>query len=372
MTLKNSTILFVVFLMFKSYSGYGQQQPLTPDYKESQNWIALPQMEDPADVVPSESDFTNNQENAKVDVFYIHPTTALGLLKVKNADLNTKRFNKRSDFVIMNQASVFNGSCKVYAPRYRQVSLGTFLKKQSHKNRTEVFNLAYKDVKNAFEYYLKNYNNGRPIIIAGHSQGSYHGLRLIEEYFEGKPLFKKLVAAYLIGNASAIPEDKFKKSFKDIQPCSSALQTGCIISFNTHGGKIKKKPPFYFRNDLMFYGKYGEKFESNAQKKFVGTNPLTWTMDEAYAHYDLNLGGTKFVRKSKKFKKIDKNVIDGQLENGILRVGKIKKSGYKAFILKDYHVFEYNLYYSNIRKNVAERVDAYFKQHNGAGIGNTR
>ncbi|MBX2844494.1 MAG: DUF3089 domain-containing protein [Flammeovirgaceae bacterium] len=369
MRIKNVAILFILVFVMKSYSGFGQIKSEVPNYSDSLCWIALPYKDDPADLVPLESGFRNNQKDAKVDLFYIHPTTALGLFKVKNADLSTNRFNRRSDFVVMNQASIFNGSCKVYAPRYRQVSLGSFLKKQTHKKRNDVFNLAYEDVKKAFEYYLEHYHNGRPIIIAGHSQGSYHGLRLIEEYFEGKPLFKKLVAAYLIGNASAISADKYERSFQDIKPCNSAAQTGCIISFNTHGGKIKKKAPFYFRNDLMFYGSYGEKFESNEHKKFIGTNPLTWSMEEDYAGYDLNIGGTKFARKPKKFKKMDKNVIDGKLDNGILKVGKIKKSGYKAFILKDYHVFEYNLFYSNIRKNVADRVEAYFSNQKSVGLG---
>jgi alpha-beta hydrolase superfamily lysophospholipase len=60
--------------------------------------------------------------------------------------------------------------------------------------------LAYADVKAAFQYYLAHYNEGRPIIIAGHSQGTAHATRLLHEFFEHDPkLRRQLVAAYLIG-----------------------------------------------------------------------------------------------------------------------------------------------------------------------------
>ena len=166
------------------------------DYSKQQNWAALPTMQDNADWTPD--GLQNKQDSAQADVFFIHPTTDVTGFK-GNAELDSKMINNQTDnFPIKFQASVFNESCKVYAPRYRQAALNNFFIKNTEKSQ-QAFDVAYQDVKEAFEYYLKNYNNGRPIIIAGHSQGSMHAQRLLREFFDGKPLQKQLVEAYIIG-----------------------------------------------------------------------------------------------------------------------------------------------------------------------------
>ena len=132
-----------------------------------------------------------------MDVFFIHPTTYIGsdddkinvtdldlndLFKLAgsmrkaawNANLDDTALNNQTDIKpILYQASVFNGSCRIFAPRYRQANLKAFLVRKSPKAQ-ETFDLAYGDIKAAFQYYLDHYNHGRPIIIAGHSQGSLH------------------------------------------------------------------------------------------------------------------------------------------------------------------------------------------------------
>lgn len=351
----------IILLSLFSLESFSQKTPPEPDYSDNFYWAALPQKKDWADYVPKESNFTNNQEIAEADVFYIHPTTALSLSTVKNARLDAKRFNNRTNFVLLNQASVFNGSCKVYAPRYRQVSLVTFIKKSKNKKRTKVFNLAYSDVKAAFEYYLEHYNNGRPIIIAGHSQGSYHGIRLLQEFFEGKPLYNQLVAAYLVGNASTIPLKKLDE-FKNLKAAQGETDTGCIISWNTFN-KNGRKYPFYVKNDLCFAGDYGNEFYQNKDERMVVINPLNWKVDDTYAANDLNIGATPFVRNPEKFVKINKAITDAQLVNGVLRITKPGEPKYRFPFSGDYHVYDYNIFYSNIRENIANRLDAFQKKY---------
>jgi hypothetical protein len=163
------------------------------DYAKQENWAALPTMQDNADWTPK--GLQNLQDSAKADVFFIHPTTDVTGFK-GNAAIDDKSINRQTDnFPIKYQASVFNESCKVYAPRYQQAALNNFFSKNSERSQ-EAFDIAYKDVKAAFEYYLKNYNNGRPIIIAGHSQGSKHAQRLLREFFDGQPLQKQLEVGF--------------------------------------------------------------------------------------------------------------------------------------------------------------------------------
>ena len=204
----------------------------TPDYSKEKYWAALPTKKDSADAIPYHSDLKDGQVNAKADVFFIYPTIYI-TGRNWNADVNNKRLNRRIDkTTIRLQASAFNGSCKVYAPRYRQAVLASF--RNGSENGKKALDFAYQDVKTAFDYYLKHYNNGRPFIIASHSQGTWHASCLLHEYFEKDSLLrKKLVAAYLIGGWIR------KNEFKDIPVCDSATQTGCVICWNSREWGMK-------------------------------------------------------------------------------------------------------------------------------------
>ena len=173
--MKKSNYIFLVvigitlsscFKPFHQFSHYAP--PPIPDYALEKNWAALPNKKDSADAVPVNSSEIDNQNVAQADVFYIYPTLNFSRAGW-NARVDSKRLNKRIDkYPIRMQASVFNGSCKVYSPRYRQATFGSFLEKKPGSGK-QALDLAYQDVKAAFDYYLNNYNHGRPFIIAGHS-----------------------------------------------------------------------------------------------------------------------------------------------------------------------------------------------------------
>jgi hypothetical protein len=149
-----------------------------------EHWASLPDKNDPADRVPLKSDFTDNQAQAKVDVFLFTLLFTRKNLRPSewNADVNDADMNQKVDeSTILNQASVFNGSCRVYAPRYRQAHYQAFVTKNL-TDKVQSLDLAYSDVKASFEYYLQHYNQGRPIVIASHSQGTVHAKRLIKEF----------------------------------------------------------------------------------------------------------------------------------------------------------------------------------------------
>ena len=309
-----------------------QNTPLKPDYSNLANWASHPAKEDFGDRTPR--GLSNGQEESIADVFFIHPTTYTGKKGEDqwNGPVNDEKLNKKTDkSTIKYQSTAFNLAGRIFAPRYRQAHIYCYFTDQSD-NASRAFDLAYSDVKRAFENYLANYNEGRPIIIASHSQGSTHGIRLMKEFFDGKDLMDQLVAAYLIGMPVA------KKEFENIQPCESSEETGCYISWRT-----------YARG---YYPPWGSPDESH----ILATNPLTWTTDETYADYELNEGGVL-----RKFKKVRKGVVDAQIYKGFLWINNLKVFGARLVKMKNYHVADINLFYMNIRLNAHEKVLAFTK-----------
>jgi hypothetical protein len=324
-----SFIGLTLFSACRPYRNYNHtKHPNAPDYSNENVWIALPWRADVGDTIPTGCSIPENQKEAQVDVFYIHPTVYFKGA-TWNADLKSKKINKRTNRCVQNQGSAYNASARVFAPRYRQAILKSFFNKE---RGSQPLALAYEDVKNAFEYYLKNWNQGRPIIIAGHSQGSKHAVQLLKDYFDGKELQKKLVAAYPIG----IPFNK--SDFKSIPISENENQTGCYITWNTF--KWNTKLPA----------------KNEKYKEVPCVNPLTMQTNELYASDSLNKGGVSFKKYA-----IQKNVCDAKVSGNILWIHRPKKKGFYR-IGKSYHLCDYNLFYMNIRANAKLRIEEYLKK----------
>jgi len=308
--------------------------PKAPDYFDPGNWAALPTKADNADLTPVDT-LTNNQSTAEADVFFLHPTTYTDKRK-KNDPWNASTFdiklNEATDqYPILYQSSIFNAAGRVYAPRYRQAHLSAYFIEDTITKK-QAFEVAYSDVKRAFEHYLKHYNKNRPIIIATHSQGTTHGKRLLREFFDGKPLQNQLVAAYLVG----IPVEA--NYFTELKPCDSATETGCFVSWRT-----------YRKERFPKWHKPGE--------QIVVTNPLTWNSDTSYAAKTLNNGGVLL-----KFGVILPEIADAQIHDGLLWINKPKFPGSFLWWNPNYHAGDYNLFYLNVRANAVQRVEAYLKK----------
>lgn len=296
-------------------------------------WAAHPWKWDPSDSIPAP--LKNEILDSLADVFFIHPTTFTDKKDehIANAQIDDAYINAKTDYSsILFQASVFNVSCRVFAPRYRQAHIQNFFSKDSVKSKA-AFAIAYADIKSAFEYYLLHYNHGRPIIIAGHSQGALMAEKLLHDYFENKPLEKQLVAAYIIG--WPVP----KTYFKNLPMCSDSSQTGCICSWRT---LRKNYVPSYLKNE-----------NGNAWV----TNPLSWTMNEDFVSRKMNKGSVLT-----KFNKVYKRAADAQIQNGLLYTRRPKFPWSFLFFTKNYHVGDINLYYINMRENVKTRI-ASFMDH---------
>ena len=237
-------------------SNYATYQPVyatinweeQPDYSQLKNWAAHPLKLDPSDSVPA-SILKNYKPKQLADVFFVHPTTYLDPVMPNgwSASLKDIALNINTDYTtILNQASIFNEVGPVYAPRYRQAHIKSYypVNKVDTLNALAAFELAYQDVKKAFDFYMANYNQGKPIIIAAHSQGSTHAKRLLKEYFDGKQLSKQLVSAYIVGMAIDPAE------FTNLKACATPTETGCICAWRTY--KEGYTPPLLqLKNSLL-------------------------------------------------------------------------------------------------------------------------
>jgi hypothetical protein len=315
----------------KYISNYKNDNVSKPDYSRDYYWAAHPYKYDPSDSVPIPLRKTYKLDST-VDVFFLHPTTFIDKGEDSwNADVNDASLNAKTDYTtILYQASAFN-EYRVFAPRYRQAHLRSYYSKD--KSASNAFDTAYEDIKNAFAYYLSNFNNNRPFIIASHSQGTTHALRLLKEFVENKPFADKLVAAYLIG--MYIPNNYFST----LQVCKDSLQTGCICSWRS------------------FQNGYTPSYVAKEKVASAVVNPLTWTTTEENASENLNQGSVL-----KNFNKVYPHVANARINNGILWINKPVFPGSFLLRMKNYHIADINFFYLNIRTNVAHRIAAFRKK----------
>ena len=319
-------------ISYNTYDFDKSPEIVKPNYSDKDSWAVLPEN------IPDEISIFNIDENKKeADVFYIYPT----LIDSKNQrEWNSDIWNEdiRNDVInrpVKYQASAWLDAGNLYVPYYRQAHIRVFNDK-FRVDGDKALNLAYNDIKEAFSYYLENFNNNKPFIIASHSQGTVHAKRLIAEFIDGKELQKKLIAAYLVGIKV------FEDEFKNIKPMNSANETGGFVTWNTF--KFNKYP----RKDNY----------ENWFKGGVTTNPITWD-DSKETKKDLHKG--LLYRDLKIFSQnIDIKLIDGIVWSTVPNVpGKILLQ-----TVRSYHFADINLFWVDIRENAKLRVDHWFKKNN--------
>ncbi len=311
-----------------------------PDYARLSSWAAHPKTRDEADRVPAGE--VDRQDVAAADVFFVHPTTFLAL-RPANADLGDRALDRRTDrTTIRSQASLFNGAGRVYAPRYRQASLYSVTQRDAASLAAR--ELAFEDVLAAFDHFLATWNEGRPIVVAGHSQGSQHALRLLEERFAGRPLRKRLVAAYLAG--LAVPTDKLARTLPGLRRCRSLFDQRCLTSWNTIAADADRSR---FGTVILHYP---EGWEESSGKKLVCTNPLSFARGPAEAN-----GPARAVRASGRRLRRHAGPTHADCQRGLLVIepppGDVFGSNDG-----DYHLWDYGLFYLDVREAVGLRVDA--------------
>ena len=302
--------------------------PARPNFAESKSWAVLP-----GKYPLVLRNYEKIKNDKKADIFYIYPTLLIDK-KVKdwNADVWTSSIRQGVfQKALKYQASAWLNAGDLYVPFYRQAHYRIFLEPFS-KLGEGAWEIAYQDVKNAFQYFLKHFNKGKPIIIASHSQGSMHAIRLIEEFFDQKPLQNQLVVAYLIGTR-ILPDQ-----FKSIYPLESPNAVGGFVSWNAY--KMHKLPKNY----------------SNWYQGGVTTNPISWDTQKVSKesdHKGLLSEDLKIYPKSVKVK-----VTDGLLWTTLPQIpGRMYLS-----LIQNYHFADINLFWKDIGVNAVERVNAWYQK----------
>lgn len=310
------------------------EAPKSPDYSELNSWAAHPEKNDPI----IDAFYNTEKKNLKADVFYIYPTL---LTDNKNDSWNSDIKDNNQNSVVRNvaikyQASAWANAGKIYSPLYRQVHYRSFYEPYTSNGGIKAGEIAYNDIRRAFIFYLQNFNNGRPIIIAGHSQGAYHCKTLLKEFFDGKDLQNQLIAAYIPGTRVDINE------FNTIHALKEPNDIKGYLSWNTF--RMNKKPK---------KGKHPAHF-SWKKNQFV-TNPIKW--DESRESTIDEHKGLFFYDE-----KIYSNSIYIQIYDGLLwsSVPKRIKGNFLLKLINNYHFGDVNLFWKDISENAKNRVESFY------------
>ncbi|WEK01661.1 MAG: DUF3089 domain-containing protein [Candidatus Sphingomonas phytovorans] len=279
-------------------------------------------------------------------IFFIHPTSYMNGAHW-NAPLDDPEANAVADLFLRAQASAFNESGAVWAPRYRQATFGAFLTNKPEAGKA--LDLAYGDVTTAFDQFLKEAAD-RPIILAGHSQGAFHLSRLLRDRIAGTPLAKRIVAAYVVGWPVSRTADLPGMGLPE---CATADQSGCVLSWLSFAEPAD--PSLIFETFDATSGLTGTPRKDTA---IICTNPITGTAN-ADAPATANLG-TLIPAKDLGSATIEPGRVPARCEGrGLLMIGTPPDLGNYVLPGNNYHVYDYSLFWANVRADAARRLAAF-------------
>jgi hypothetical protein len=233
----------LVAAAFVALSGTATAQPASPspapDYAKPESWLCLPgraadacSADQAATVVAADGaatreNFRGADANAPIDCFYVYPTVSND--PTGNSDMTA---NAEEQYVIANQFARFASVCRPFAPLYRQFTLTALRALMTGQPITADRMMAFTDVRAAWNEYLEKHNNGRGVVLIGHSQGAGLLTGLVAAEIDGKPVQSKIVAAYLLGSNVIVPRGKAVGGvFRSMPLCERADQTGCVVAF---------------------------------------------------------------------------------------------------------------------------------------------
>jgi hypothetical protein len=301
------------------------------DYADEHNWL-----------------YITEQPEKQADVFYVYPTAWMR----NEGDpyvcaIDNESMLKGAAENLLTQASAYEDAGNIYAPFYRQLDVMHFLPRPVEEANLYAFGIPYHDVVAAFEYFLNHYNNGRPFILAGHSQGSIMIRQLLKVYMKEHPeVYSRMIAAYVIGYS--ITEQDLDEN-PHLQFAKDADGTGVIISYNTEAPNRNTKNPTTLPGS-------------------VAINPVSWTLGTEYASVNKN-AGSRFYDANGAWKDVPA-LADAavNLERGTVICSSVDINEYsfqgvlsEVFPKGVFHNYDYPFYYHNIRENALRRTMNYLK-----------
>lgn len=292
------------------------------DYAEASNWAYLAEGED-----------------KPADLFLICPTVDMG--RNDNFNMSMEDEKTKGNFVgaLNMERGIYEESATMYAPYYRQMSFPVY--SMTEAEMQPYLEIAYADVAAAFEYYMEHYNNGRPLILAGFSQGSQLLLMLMKDYMDDPAYSDRLVAAYAIG--WRVTEEE-TAAFPHLKMARGETDTGVIVSFNTEAVGVT------------------ESVMVPAGVRTLGINPLNWKTDSTPADKSLNKGAC-FTNYDAEIESELPEMTGAYLDEtrGTLIVPDVNVEEYSSSLFPEgvYHLYDYQFFFRNLQENVAARTEAF-------------
>ena len=315
-----------------------------PDYSKNEAWIARPDIPNNAAqwLPPGMAPTTAHPAAA---VFYIHPTTYLRGDRW-NAPLHEPESGRRDQLFVQSQASAFNGAGEVWAPRYRQAAYGAFLLKS--EDARQALDLAYGDLSAAFDAFLRELEPGRPIILAGHSQGALHLMRLLQE--RNVELKNRLVAAYVAAWPISLHADLPALGFP---VCRSADESGCILTWMSFTDP--PNPSLILSSWEQTRGPAGER---RRREDIACVNPISGALEGVALPADNP--GTLVPNGDFSSATLVEGAVGAYCDDGLLIVsGEVPPLGPYVLPGNNYHVYDYALFWGAIRRDSERRLASW-------------
>lgn len=321
--------------------------PLAPDSAEAQagdSFVAGGDAVPPSDPAP----------RGDAAIFFIHPTSYYSR-ESWNAPLDDRDANHRATLFVRGMASAFGDAGEVWAPRYRQATLGAFLA-SDRVTAGKAIDAAYQDVAQAFDAFIAAQPKNKPIILVGHSQGALHLTSLLKNKIAGTPLAKQIVAAYVIGWPISLDTDL---AALGLPACQTPGQDHCILSWLSFAEPADPSMVLDAYDSTV-----GNDGSPRRGTRMLCTNPLTGTPDTV-ADADTNLGTLKpnqgFTKGELIAAKVGARCDD---DRGLLMVGKASEVSHyvvSGYVLpgNNYHVYDITLFWANVRADVLRRLATY-------------
>ena len=277
-------------------------------------------------------------------VFFVHPTSYLSR-DSWNAPLGDEDAERLARIYLRGLASPFNKATEIWAPRYRQATLGAFLTDKPEGQ--EAFDTAYRDVEQAFSYFIESIDDDLPVVLAGHSQGSLHTISLLHKRVSGTPLEQRIAAAYVIGWPISETHDLPSMG---LPACTSPDQSGCIQSWASYAEPADpSQVQAYYRRSIGLNG------EARGDSPILCTNPLTG-MRGGEAPASANLG-TLVPEDDLTNGELVPGAIPARCDpRGILLIGDPPELGQYVLPGNDYHVYDIPMFWANVQADVVRRV----------------
>lgn len=283
-------------------------------------------------------------------IFFIHPTSFLDKTHW-NAPLDDQQSQDRARLFLRGLASAFSASGEVWAPRYRQAAIGAFL--TTKPEGKAALDDAYQDVLLSFDHFIAHVQKDRPIILAGHSQGALHLTHLLKDRIAGKPIAKRIVAAYIVGWPVSVETDL---PAMGLPACTSPDMTGCIMSWESIAD-----PPDYGKLVELYNATTGFNGAPRKDTPILCTNPLNGGA-AADAPAEANIGTLKPSGDMSSGELIA-GVVPAKCDaKGFLNIGAPVDLGPYVLPGNNYHVYDFPLFWANVRADALWRVQKYLSR----------